>query len=129
MKRRDFVRYGSMAAGALLVGGRLVPRHLYAQDKKRFAHDRVTLGRTGIQVSRLAQGTGTNGTGGSSNQTRTLGEQGLDMRPRLVGVPGAAERGAGRIHRLGARPGDAVVVGDADDQALLAVEDAHVTSP
>jgi aryl-alcohol dehydrogenase-like predicted oxidoreductase len=31
------------------------------------------LGRTGIQVSRLAQGTGTNGFGKASNQTRKLG--------------------------------------------------------
>jgi aryl-alcohol dehydrogenase-like predicted oxidoreductase len=34
------------------------------------ATDRVTLGATGIVVSRLAMGSGTNGTGGSSNQTR-----------------------------------------------------------
>jgi aryl-alcohol dehydrogenase-like predicted oxidoreductase len=31
----------------------------------------------GIEVSRLAQGSGTNGSGGSSNQTRKLGVQGL----------------------------------------------------
>jgi 1-deoxyxylulose-5-phosphate synthase len=30
----------------------------------------VTLGNTGIRVSRLAAGTGTNGWGGHSNQTR-----------------------------------------------------------
>jgi aryl-alcohol dehydrogenase-like predicted oxidoreductase len=37
----------------------------------------VTLGRTGIQVSRLFQGTGTDGVGKASNQTRGLGLQGL----------------------------------------------------
>jgi 1-deoxyxylulose-5-phosphate synthase len=37
----------------------------------------VTLGKTGITVSRLAQGTGTNGVNHSSNQIRKMGDQGL----------------------------------------------------
>ena len=37
----------------------------------------VTLGNSGIEVSRLCIGTGTVGWNGSSNQTRQLGEQGL----------------------------------------------------
>ena len=41
--------------------------------KKFSATDSVTLGRTGIQTSRLAMGSGTVGSGGSSNQTR-MGE-------------------------------------------------------
>ena len=43
------------------------------------ADDTITLGRTGnsVQVSRLAMGTGSNGWGGSSNQTRKLGIKGL----------------------------------------------------
>ncbi len=77
MKRRDFVRGGSIAAGAALFGLRAFPHHLYASDTPKRAQDAVTLGRTGIRVSRLAQGTGTVGVGGSSNQTRQLGEQGL----------------------------------------------------
>jgi aryl-alcohol dehydrogenase-like predicted oxidoreductase len=77
MKRRDFVRYGSLAAGSVVLGAGRFPHELFAADKKRFPHDRVTLGRTGLQVSRLAQGTGTNGWNKSSNQTRMLGEQGL----------------------------------------------------
>lgn len=38
---------------------------------------RVLLGNTGIEVSQLCIGTGTSGWGGSSNQTRKLGFQGL----------------------------------------------------
>ena len=41
------------------------------------ASDRIKLGPRGIEVSRLAMGTGTNGVGGSSNQTKKLGVQGL----------------------------------------------------
>ncbi|MBI4874781.1 MAG: aldo/keto reductase [Acidobacteria bacterium] len=41
------------------------------------AQDRVALGPARIEVSRLAMGTGTNGVGGSSNQTRKLGLRGL----------------------------------------------------
>jgi 1-deoxyxylulose-5-phosphate synthase len=37
---------------------------------RKLASDRVTLGMTGIEVSRLAIGSGTNGTNGSSVQTR-----------------------------------------------------------
>jgi aryl-alcohol dehydrogenase-like predicted oxidoreductase len=76
MKRRDFVRYGSMAAGSVFLGGRF-PHHLYAAEKPKQAQDRVMLGKTGLKVPRLAQGTGTSGTNKSSNQTRQLGERGL----------------------------------------------------
>ncbi|HEV8254110.1 MAG TPA: aldo/keto reductase [Vicinamibacteria bacterium] len=76
MKRRDFVRQGALAAGAALLGGGRFPHHLYAAGRKQ-AQDLVTLGRTGLRVTRLAQGTGTSGVGGSSNQTRGLGYQGL----------------------------------------------------
>ena len=53
------------------------PYHLYAGNVKKYAADRVSLGHTGIEVSRLAMGTGTSGVGGSSNQTRKLGVKGL----------------------------------------------------
>lgn len=39
--------------------------------------EKVVLGRTGIEVSRLCIGTGTSGIGGASNQTRKLGHEGL----------------------------------------------------
>ena len=54
MKRRDFLRCGSAAAGTALLGLQRFPHHLYASTK-RTAQDLVTLGKTGIQVTRLAQ--------------------------------------------------------------------------
>lgn len=77
MSRRQFLRQGSVAGGALFFGGQAFPHHLYAAAAEKRAQDIVTLGRTGIQVSRLSQGTGTNGFGGSSAQTRALGLQGV----------------------------------------------------
>jgi 1-deoxyxylulose-5-phosphate synthase len=47
-----------------------------ARRARKLASDRVTLGTTGIVVSRLAMGTGTHGYGHSSDQTR-LGRRGL----------------------------------------------------
>jgi 1-deoxyxylulose-5-phosphate synthase len=76
MKRRDFLRYGAAAAGALASLDRF-PYSLYASATPKNAQDIVTLGKTGIKVSRLAQGTGTNGVGHSSNQIRRMGDQGL----------------------------------------------------
>ena len=76
MKRRSFLRTGSMA-GAALFGAQAFPRHLYAAAREKTAQDVVTLGKTGIQVSRLFQGTGTNGVGKASNQTRALGLSGV----------------------------------------------------
>jgi aryl-alcohol dehydrogenase-like predicted oxidoreductase len=76
MKRRDFLRCGT-AAGAAMVGLQRFPHHLYAADNAKTAQDLVTLGKTGIKVTRLAQGTGTNGVGRNSNQKRSMGERGL----------------------------------------------------
>src|SRR5713101_417631 len=76
MRRREFIRYGAAAAGGALLGGRF-PHHLYAAASKKQAQDVVTLGKSGLRVTRLAQGTGTSGVGGSSNQTRGLGLDGL----------------------------------------------------
>lgn len=75
MKRRHFLKSAVMGAGA--VGLSSFPYHLYAGDKTKYAHDRVILGNTGIEVSRMAMGTGTSGWNGSSNQTRSLGIKGL----------------------------------------------------
>ncbi len=75
MKRRKFIHYSLAAAGAASLTK--FPYHLLAGEKKKYAHDLVTLGDTGIKVSRLAMGTGTSGVGGSSNQTRKLGIRGL----------------------------------------------------
>jgi len=77
MNRRHFLSQGSIAGSAALFGAHLFPRHLYAATKPKSAQDVVTLGKTGIKLSRLAQGTGTNGVGKSSNQTRGLGLAGV----------------------------------------------------
>src|SRR6185436_1983218 len=76
MKRRDFLRCGAAAAGAIISLDKF-PHQLYASDQKKLATDVVTLGRTGIKVSRLAQGTGTSGVNHSSNQIRQMGDRGL----------------------------------------------------
>lgn len=73
MNRRQFLR----ATGAGTVSLTAFPYHLFAADKKWFANDRILLGPRKIPISRLAMGTGTVGGGGSSNQTRKLGYQGV----------------------------------------------------
>jgi predicted aldo/keto reductase-like oxidoreductase len=75
MKRRHFLKAGAAAAGTLLFEA--FPYHAFAGSTKKYASDRVMLGNTGIEVSRLAMGTGTSGYGGSSNQSRKLGLKGL----------------------------------------------------
>jgi len=73
MKRRDFLR--SAAAGAVALNA----PHLLADTtgKKKYASDRIVLGPRKVEVSRLAMGTGTDGVGGSSNQTKKLGVNGV----------------------------------------------------
>ena len=71
MNRRDFLRR-SMTAAAGTVSLSAFPHHLFAAEKEKTAADRVTLGATGINVSRLAIGTGTNGMNRTSDQTRNL---------------------------------------------------------
>lgn len=75
MKRRSFIKSGASVAGTLLLNA--FPYHLFASEKRKYAADRMILGDTGIEVSRLAMGTGTNGFANSSNQKRKLGLQGL----------------------------------------------------
>jgi aryl-alcohol dehydrogenase-like predicted oxidoreductase len=50
---------------------------LFAGATQKLASDRIKLGPMKVEVSRLAQGSGTDGSGGSSNQTRKLGLRGL----------------------------------------------------
>lgn len=73
MKRREFIRTGAGSAVSLTA----FPHHLFASSQKKQASDRVKLGPQKIELSRLAMGTGTNGSGGSSNQTKKLGVQGM----------------------------------------------------
>lgn len=73
MKRRDFI----VGGGAGLAALNSFPHRLYAGAVKKEASDRIKLGPKKVDLSRLAMGTGTDGVGGSSNQTRKLGVRGL----------------------------------------------------
>lgn len=75
MNRRDFFRRTAATAGTIAFDP--FPHHLFAAATKKSASDLVKLGPMGVQVSRLAMGTGTNGSGGSSNQTKKLGLAGV----------------------------------------------------
>jgi aryl-alcohol dehydrogenase-like predicted oxidoreductase len=79
MKRREFLHRTGCAAGAAWLHSTAFPRRAFAVPplSRRFtASDTVTLGKTGIQTSRLAMGTGTVGVNHHSHQT-ALGVKGL----------------------------------------------------
>ncbi|MBM3793954.1 MAG: aldo/keto reductase [Acidobacteria bacterium] len=75
MNRRNFICKGAVAAGAVSLAN--FPHHLLAGTTKKNASDRILLGPKKIELSRLAMGTGTNGVGGSSNQTKKNGVTGM----------------------------------------------------
>ena len=76
MNRRTFIKSSlTAAAGYSLL--QAFPYHLFAGEAQKFAHDIVTLGNTGIKVSRLAMGTGSGGYNKQSRQTRLLGIKGV----------------------------------------------------
>lgn len=70
VSRRTAVKAAAVSLGAF-------PYHLYAATEKKHATDRVKLGPKKVELSRMAMGSGTNGVGGSSNQTRKLGLNGF----------------------------------------------------
>jgi 1-deoxyxylulose-5-phosphate synthase len=79
MKRRQFLHRTAWAAGAAVLNVSAFARHALARvplPRKFSASDTVTLGKTGIQTSRLAMGTGTIGFAHHSHQT-ALGVKGL----------------------------------------------------
>jgi aryl-alcohol dehydrogenase-like predicted oxidoreductase len=75
MDRRKFIAGAAAGMGAAYLAEHSMAGvlDLPGQKGKAEAHDTVMLGKTGIRTSRLAMGTGTIGSGGSSNQTRTGG--------------------------------------------------------
>ncbi len=75
LNRREFFLRGATLTGAAALSSLSSP--LAGAPVKKLATDRVLLGPMKVPVSRLAMGTGTNGWGGSSNQTRKLGIRGL----------------------------------------------------
>jgi aryl-alcohol dehydrogenase-like predicted oxidoreductase len=79
MTRRKFFGHAAFGAATAWLTPQLLAERLTAipeLTQKFSAADTVTLGSTGIQTSRLAMGTGTNGVGHRSNQT-SLGVGGL----------------------------------------------------
>jgi 1-deoxyxylulose-5-phosphate synthase len=81
MKRREFLLRSACTAGAAFLHSTAFPRPVHALTlkplpRKFSASDTVTIGKTGIQTSRLAMGTGTVGAGHHSHQT-ALGIDGL----------------------------------------------------
>lgn len=77
MHRRQFLVNSALTAGAVAWAG--LPSELRGAvpSSGKLASDRVSLGKTGLEVTRLAMGTGTHGVGRKSNQTRKLGIQGV----------------------------------------------------
>jgi 1-deoxyxylulose-5-phosphate synthase len=79
IRRREFLHRAATAAAAAWFTPKSLSQRLAALpalDRKVTAADTVTLGQTGIRVSRLAMGTGSSGSGHHSNQT-ALGINGL----------------------------------------------------
>src|SRR5712691_3015901 len=79
MNRREFIHRTAYSAGAAWFHSAVFARRIFALPslpRKFNAADTVTLGKTGIQTSRLAMGTGTVGVGHHSHQT-ALGIKGL----------------------------------------------------
>jgi aryl-alcohol dehydrogenase-like predicted oxidoreductase len=69
--RRDFIRQGLAAGAAVAFAPTVWPA------EARHANDIIELGPQKLRVSRMAIGTGTYGGGGTSNQMRQLGADGL----------------------------------------------------
>lgn len=76
MKRREFLGRAAFGLGAAWLGSKTLAALAVEAPPQFSATDMVTLGRTGIQTTRLACGTGTIGFNHSSNQAK-LGIQGL----------------------------------------------------
>ena len=69
VNRREFITRGLVGVGSMWIG--VNPSRIEASTStKKLASDQVLLGNTGIKLSRLAMGSGTNGVNHSSEQTR-----------------------------------------------------------
>lgn len=85
MNRREFMQ----ALGGAALAARFSD-NLFAAAAPKAATDRIKLGPRQIEVTRLAMGTGSNGWGKNSNQTRKLGIQGLANHLRSAFDDGVA---------------------------------------
>jgi len=79
LSRREFVRHGAALAGAALLGAS-VSRAAGAAGAKRTAVDQVLLGKTGLRMSRLGIGTGTN----SGHVQKALGKEAFEKLVRYA---------------------------------------------
>ncbi len=80
LSRRDFLHTSIMATGALVLGAGSPVKASGAAAARRTAVDQVTLGRTGIKLSRLGMGTGS-----SSGQVQyDLGREGFNRLVRYA---------------------------------------------
>jgi aryl-alcohol dehydrogenase-like predicted oxidoreductase len=76
VKRREFLGKTALGVGTAWLGSKTLPSVAATTPARFSATDVVTLGKTGLQSTRLAMGTGTVGFNHSSNQAK-LGIQGL----------------------------------------------------
>jgi len=74
VSRRNFLRQSFTAAGALAIGSDALLTARADTGGKRTATDQVTLGKTGIKLSRLGLGTGSN----NGQTQRDLGREGFN---------------------------------------------------
>jgi aryl-alcohol dehydrogenase-like predicted oxidoreductase len=76
MKRREFFTTSALGLGAAWLGSKALPAFAAGTPARFGAADTVTLGKTGVNTTRLAMGTGSSGFAKSSNQAK-LGIKGL----------------------------------------------------
>ena len=69
ISRRKFILAGTVGLAGLAVAGKGMAENMYSLADDAVV-DKVKLGNTGLTVSRIAMGTGTNGSNKNSNQTR-----------------------------------------------------------
>jgi aryl-alcohol dehydrogenase-like predicted oxidoreductase len=85
IQRREFLKRSAIGLGGMFIGARLGAAELAGQTPTTASSfpkyfdpfERVTLGKSGLKVSRLCMGTGTSGVQRQSNQTR-LGRDNLN---------------------------------------------------
>ncbi len=80
LSRRDFIQTSLAATGALVFGAGSLAGARGAASAKRTAVDQVTLGRTGVKLSRLGMGTGSN----SGQVQFDLGREGFNSLVRYA---------------------------------------------
>jgi predicted aldo/keto reductase-like oxidoreductase len=80
LNRRQFLHTSATAAAAFVFGSGSLANAASASPAKRTAVDQVMLGRTGIKLSRLGMGTGSN----SGQVQRDLGQEGFNQLVRYA---------------------------------------------